>query len=149
MGKSGGTRRTPEQIAAVLADAAMMGQAEAAAKHGVPERTLRHWLSQARGKKAEAGPATTASRQGPVAAKKAEAVSLSERVRETRVFLLRRMMDLAAVSDDLKAVAGAYKLVSDSDLAQQVVTPDGLPGDGAGVAEQGASPSWQGGATIQ
>jgi transposase-like protein len=120
----------PAVVASVLADAKLDGDESAARKHGVSLRTVERWRRE------------VAARSGGIAAGKRQAVVdeiWEVAAARVQLALLARVEVLAAASDDLRQVAGALKIVSDAQLATQVVNPHGRSGDRAGMAEQGRS----------
>lgn len=145
-----GKHLSPAKIGNVLAYAQMHGDKSACKHYGVTDRTLRRYR-----KKYGSGPfaieeepakksasASDIDRTKAREKKKAALPGVSDgrlrdRVRETRLHLLNRLQVLAATSDDLKAVAGAYKLVTDGEIAQKVVAPDGQPIERAQVEDDG------------
>lgn len=116
----------PDRIALILADAADIGDLRACSKHKISRRTLVNYRSRAD---------KCADLAQKCAEVKSEIVaSWIEKAKQTREKLLSRVEALAVVSDDLHAVTGAYKIVNDGILAEQVVSE----GEDGGRAESGA-----------
>lgn len=126
----------PAFVARVLADAAELGDSDAAKKHRISLRTLYRY------KKQREAPAVAAV---VTAAKEAIHATWLESAKDGRGKLLRIVLERCARDDSaLRDVVGALKIINDAILAEQLLEqdPDGrraLDRDGlAGPARPGA-----------
>lgn len=139
--KSGRKAPGADKIAEILVDAELTNDARCCARHKISRRTLVNYR-QRREKQGEGGEIARlcAEKKRILAPQIAAAIAKSPlpvEVVNTRLALLERMRALAATSDDLKAVAGAYKLVTDAELAEKVVKPDGQRDQPPGMEGEG------------
>jgi len=122
-----------ERRAAIIAEAALIGDREASAKHGVATRTLRRWRQDAKsdGQLAE-----------QIRDKRAEVFKgWSERVVEARDAALARALELVKKSTELRDVVGCLKILHDAILAEDLLKHGRQPDDGDGLggeARQGS-----------
>lgn len=113
------------KIALILADADDMGVDGAVKKHGISARTITNYRKRRD---------SCASLANKCASVKSEIMATwIEQAKATRTKLLARVEALAETSDDLHAVTGAYKIVNDGILAEQVVSE----GEDGGRTESG------------
>lgn len=128
MAKNRDPKSDPERIAQILADASLHGDKEAAKRHGISPRTVYNY----RKKYGNDSDVSTRFQE------KKSAISQGwiEEVRRVRFLALHRMETLLQVSDDLREVTGATKILNDAVLAERVVS-DGLGDGGAESAGPG------------
>lgn len=117
----------PGRIAAVLAYAEEHGDGEAAKRFKISKRTV--WRYRANAKKTPAVAAAVSA-----ATEKVRRAWLDE-AGEARSLILGEIKRRVAAPDaNLRDIVGALKIVSDSMLAEKVLTEDGgQPDDSAGV----------------
>jgi hypothetical protein len=127
-----GPKVDPEKVAQVLFDAHALGDEAAAQTHNVSVRTVENYRAKYAG-----DPIVS----GLFAQKKSElSRSWLAATDDARQKLLARVLALAAVSDDLRQVAGALKIVTDSNVAERVVN-DGLGEPGPRVPAEAGRPA--------
>jgi len=125
----------PEQVTALLATAATIGDEAAAKQFGVTRFTVIRWRKRAK--------VATGLSPGEIEKKEAENwLAVSARVRDT---LIRRVETLAQASDDLRQVAGALKIVVDAMHTDRMVEAEldeenGQSHQGVGAKKQAATP---------
>lgn len=129
----------PDRVATIVAVALSVGDKAACAQFRISARTLSNY------KKRVANIADVAHKF----TEKRQTLAVGawlEKAKEARAFLLTRVKSLAEKSDDLHAVTGAYKIVNDGILAEQVVSEGDEDG---GRAESGSGMAGAGEATSE
>ena len=121
-----------DKMVQVAIDAELLGCDAAATKNGVSLDTVTRYRA--------AVAADPILRERAVSKKAPVVASWIEKTAAARETLLDRVLQLAALSDDLHDVTGAYKIVHDSNVAERVIE-DGLgqPSTGAPVARTAAA----------
>lgn len=120
--KRTGPRIDPERLATIVADMELHGDKAAAQRHGVSVRTLYNYRERVRND----------AELSKLCSEKKAAISEGwvESVRRVRLTALQKMETLIHLSDDLREVTGALKILNDAILAERVVS-DGLGDAGA------------------
>lgn len=138
---SGTSRKdNPERIAAILADASVLGDAAAAEKHGVSERTIKRYR-QRHADSPSVSPLVTQY-------KEAIAADWIEQTTDARARILNKVLALVDIADDLHKVVGALKIVHDANVSERIIR-GGLSADSAGVAEQASAATADALATLE
>ncbi|HEY1956709.1 MAG TPA: hypothetical protein VGH28_13910 [Polyangiaceae bacterium] len=133
------------RAARVLAEAVATGDAAAAKRHGVAERTIRHWR-----KKLEGDPVLAGLCQEKVAIVEADwAESLPSAIRKCIEFLADATEKCDARSPEaVHAIAGAMKLLTDVALARQMLDVRLARQAGQAGAANGAPPGSGSGSNV-
>lgn len=133
-----GPKPAPDRIARILVDASELGDDAAAAKHNVSAKTV----SRYREKYAD-DPAVSDLVH---ALKESVVADWLTSAKGARARLLSKVEALAMMSDDLRQVAGALKIVHDAVLAEELLSNGGQPDDRAGMGgapnPRGPLPGW-------
>lgn len=133
-----------DRIARIISDAKVYGDADTCKRHKISRKTLTRYRKMSAGDPVVSN--KVAELQKPVLAEaQTHYVSWLAKAAATRERLLGRVESLAILSDDLHAVAGAYKIVNDGILADRAVgslDPEGdddggRTGASSGVADPG------------
>lgn len=134
-----------DRIARILSDAKIYGDQDTCKRHKISSKTLKRYKIKSAGDHEVAN--KVQGLQNAVAKDLAEHYrSYLEEAKAARQRLLGRMLNLADLSENLHDVTGAYKIVNDGILAEQVVGEDDEVDDngrrtvaGSGVAGEGRS----------